>query len=75
MWCHRKNEKDKELEPTCLACEMRMEEQVGSNFLKTIDAPAKAAAVSAAKSEPGADAVMANAVLGVSMSSGRSQHA
>lgn len=45
-----------------------------SIFLKTIEAAAKAAATSAATSDPGEFDVILYSVLGVSMSSGLSQH-
>ena len=60
---------------TCLACAKSTAEYVGSESLKTMAAPARAAAVSPAKSEPGAEVEIENDVLGVSMSSGRSQQA
>jgi len=48
-------------------------EYVGSVLLKTREAAARAAAVSAATSEPGVFASILNTLLGVSMSSGLSQ--
>lgn len=50
-------------------------EYVGSDLLKTREAAARAAAVSAATSEPGVFASILNTLLGVSMSSGLSQQA
>ncbi|RDX57815.1 hypothetical protein CR513_62914, partial [Mucuna pruriens] len=50
-------------------------EYVGSLLLKTKEAAARAAAVSAATSEPGVFASILNTLLGVSMSSGLSQQA
>jgi len=50
-------------------------EYVGSLLLKTNEADARAAAVSAATSEPGEFLSTLNTLLGVSMSSGLSQQA